>query len=79
MLAAAVLFHFALMQELPATAYLSRADKLMMCVYACLFVHMLSSWIWFLFDEKHTETIFKWAKYICAPITFAIMAFGILG
>jgi hypothetical protein len=78
MLAAAVLFHFALMQELPATAYLSRADKLMMSVYACLFLHMLSSWIWFVFDEKHIETLFKWAKYVCAPLTFLIMAFGIL-
>jgi len=78
MLAAAVLFHFALMQELPATAYLSRADKLMMGVYGCLFLHMLSSWIWFVLDEKHTETVFKWAKYICAPITFAIMGAAIL-
>lgn len=78
MLAAAVLFHFALMQELPATAYLSRADKLMMGVYACLGIHMLSSWIWFVFDEKHTETIFKWAKYILCPVTFAIMAMAIL-
>jgi hypothetical protein len=78
MLAAAVLFHFALMQELPATAYLSRADKLMMGVYGCLFVHMLSSWIWFVFDEKHTETIFKWAKFICAPMTFIVMAVAIL-
>lgn len=78
MLAAAVLFHFALMQELPATAYLSRADKLMMAVYGCLGMHMLGSWIWFVFDEKHTETIFKWAKYICAPLTFVIMAVGIL-
>jgi len=78
MLAAAVLFHFALMQELPATAYLSRADKLMMGVYACLFLHMLSSWIWFVVDEKHTETLFRWAKYICAPLTFLIMGLGIL-
>jgi hypothetical protein len=78
MLAAAVLFHFALMQELPATAYLSRADKLMMGVYACLLIHMLSSWIWFLFDEKHTEVIFRWAKYICAPVTFIVMAVAIL-
>ena len=78
MLAAAVLFHFALMQELPATAYLSRADKLMMAVYACLFLHMLSSWIWFTVDEKHIETLFKWAKYICAPLTFIIMGCGIL-
>ncbi len=78
MLAAAVLFHFALMQELPATAYLSRADKLMMAVYACLFLHMLSSWIWFVFDEKHTEMLFRLAKWICAPITLVIMAVGIL-
>jgi hypothetical protein len=78
MLAAAVLFHFALMQELPATAYLSRADKLMMAVYMCLFLHMLSSWIWFVFDEKHIEMLFKWAKYVCAPLTFIIMACGIL-
>ncbi len=78
MLAAAVLFHFALMQELPATAYLSRADKLMMGVYGCLFLHMLSSWIWFVFDESRTETIFKWAKYICAPITFIIMGVAVL-
>ena len=78
MLAAAVLFHFALMQELPATAYLSRADKLMMGVYGCLFLHMLSSWIWFVFDEKKTDVIFRWAKYICAPLTFIIMAVGIL-
>ncbi|MBX3189798.1 MAG: hypothetical protein KF819_22425 [Labilithrix sp.] len=77
MLAAAVLFHFALMQELPATAYLSRADKLMMGVYACLGIHMLSSWIWFVFDEKYTETLFRWSKYILCPITFAIMAVGI--
>ena len=78
MLAAAVLFHFALMQELPATAYLSRADKLMMAVYACLFLHMLSSWIWFVFHEKYIETLFRWAKYICAPITIVFMACGIL-
>lgn len=78
MLAAAVLFHFALMQELPATAYLSRADKLMMGVYGCLFLHMLSSWIWFVVDEKHTERIFRLAKIICAPLTFIIMASAIL-
>jgi hypothetical protein len=78
MLAAAVLFHFALMQELPATAYLSRADKLMMAVYACLFLHMLSSWIWFVFHERYIEALFKWTKYTCAPITIILMACGIL-
>ncbi|MBX3262319.1 MAG: hypothetical protein KF782_21735 [Labilithrix sp.] len=78
MLAAAVLFHFALMQELPATAYLSRADKLMMGVYGCLFLHMVSSWIWFVFDESRTELIFRWAKYICAPVTLIVMAIAIV-
>ncbi|MBX3224629.1 MAG: hypothetical protein KF795_29205 [Labilithrix sp.] len=78
MLAAAVLFHFALMQELPATAYLSRADKLMMAVYGCLFLHMVSSWIWFVFDESRTEVIFRWAKYICAPVTLVVMALAIV-
>lgn len=77
MLAAAVLFHFALMQELPATAYLSRADKLMMGVYGCLLMHMLTSWIWFVVGEQHTERIFKWAKWICAPLTFIFMAVAI--
>ncbi|MCA9586876.1 MAG: hypothetical protein KC657_16090 [Myxococcales bacterium] len=74
MLAAAVLFHFALMQELPATAYLSRADKLMMGVYMSLGMHMATSWVWFVVHEKHTEFIFKWAKRICAPATFIMMA-----
>jgi hypothetical protein len=50
----------------------------MMGVYGCLLVHMLSSWIWFVFDEKHTDFIFKWAKYICAPITFIVMGIAIL-
>ena len=44
MLAAAVLFHFALMQELPATSYLTRADKLMLGVYVSLALGMLSTW-----------------------------------
>jgi hypothetical protein len=78
MLAAAVLFHFALMQELPATAYLSRADKLMMGVYGCLFLHMLTTWIWFVFDEKRIDLLFRLAKYICAPLTLVVMAIAIL-
>jgi hypothetical protein len=77
MLAAAVLFHFALMQELPATAYLSRADKLMMGVYFCLLLHMLSSWIWFVVDERHTEKLFRAAKWVCTPLTFLMMSLAI--
>jgi len=78
MLAAAVLFHFALIQSLPATAYLTRADKLMVSVYGILLLHMGITWLWFLFDERHTETIFKWGKRLGAPVTLLALAAGIL-
>jgi hypothetical protein len=39
---------------------------------------MLSSWIWFVVDEKHTEFLFRAAKWFCTPLTFAIMACGIM-
>jgi hypothetical protein len=78
MLAAAVLFHFALIQQLPATGYLTRADKLMLSVYLILGFHMLISWLWFVFDEKHTERIKLLGKWIGVPVTFAILAGGVL-
>jgi hypothetical protein len=78
MLAAAVLFHFALMQALPATPYLTRADKLMMSVYVILGLHMVISLLWFFFDEKHSDRIFNLGKYIGAPLTLALLAAGIL-
>jgi hypothetical protein len=77
MLAAAVLFHFALIQQLPATGYLTRADKLMLSVYVILGFHMLISWLWFVFDEKHTERIKMLGKWLGVPITFAILAGGV--
>ena len=76
MLAAAVLFHFALMQQLPATAYLTRADKLMMSVYAILFFHMLIAWLWFAMSDKHESRIFAFGKWFGAPATVAILAVG---
>ncbi len=76
MLAAAVLFHFALIQSLPATAYLTRADKLMMAVYAILGLHMLLTWLWFVFDEKHTLRIMSLGKWIGVPLTFAVLGTG---
>ncbi len=76
MLAAAVLFHFALMQSLPATAYLTRADKLMMAVYAILALHMLITWLWFVFDEKHTLRIMRVGKWVGAPLTLAVLLAG---
>lgn len=77
MLAAAVLFHYALIQSLPATAYLTRADKLMLSVYVILGLHMFASLFWFFFDEKHTDLIFKLARLIGVPLTFIILAMGV--
>jgi hypothetical protein len=76
MLAAAVLFHFALMQELPATPYLTRADKLMMAVYASLLLNIFSTWLWFVFDEKHEHTIFVLAKRWVPILTTCLMLAG---
>jgi hypothetical protein len=74
MLAAAVIFHFTLNQSLPATPYLTRADKLMMGVYISLILNMLATWAWFVFGEKHVERIFRLGKYVIPPVTVVVMA-----
>lgn len=71
MLAAAVLFHFTLMQELPATSYLTRADKLMIGTYASLLMGIASTWVFFLVDERHWPSVLKWGKRL-VPIGNAI-------
>jgi len=73
MLAGAVLFHFALMQQLPAVSYLTRADKLMMGVYLSLFVCMLSTWAFFLVDEEKQGRVFTLGRAIVPPLTAVIM------
>lgn len=78
MLAAAVLFHYSLIQSLPATGYLTRADKLMMAVYVCLALHMGITWLWFVLDERHIERVMKLGKWLGLPVTVAIMACGVL-
>lgn len=62
MLAAAVFFHYTLKQEVPPTAYLTRADKLMISVYGGLLVTMFSTWILLLTPEKYHDSIYKWSK-----------------
>jgi hypothetical protein len=71
MLAGAVLFHFALMQELPATSYLTRADKLMLGVYVSLALGMLSTWCMFLVKEENVPVVFR-ASRIAVPVLSAI-------
>ncbi|HYQ17097.1 MAG TPA: hypothetical protein VEQ58_15100, partial [Polyangiaceae bacterium] len=77
MLAGAVLFHFSLMQELPATAYLTRADKLMLGVYASLLLGMVSTWVMFLVDEDKMDLVFRIARVVVPLATVAIMALGV--
>lgn len=76
MLAAAVLFHFTLSQEIPATAYLTRADKLMLGVYLGLMVNMFATWAFFVFDEKYSDTIYYLGKRLVPPINIILYALG---
>jgi hypothetical protein len=78
MLAGAVLFHFALMQELPATVYLSRADKLMLGVYVCLALGMISTWWMFLVKEHNVEKVFKIARVTVPVVSVIVMALACL-
>ncbi len=71
MLAGAVLFHFALMQELPATSYLTRADKLMLGVYIALALGMISTWWMFVVKEENITKVFRIAR-IVVPIASAV-------
>ncbi|MEI9952901.1 MAG: hypothetical protein WDO74_28990 [Pseudomonadota bacterium] len=74
MLAAAVLFHFALMQELPATSYLTRADKLMLGVYVSLALGMLSTWWMFLVEERNMDKVFVVARIAVPVLTVIVMS-----
>lgn len=73
MLAAAVLFHFALMQSLPAVSYLTRADKLMLGVYGSLLLCMLSTWAFFLVSAENRDRVFKFGKWVIPPLGAALM------
>jgi len=77
MLAGAVLFHFALMQELPATSYLTRADKLMLGVYASLMLGMVSTWVMFLVKEENMELVFRIARVFVPLATVVVMGLAV--
>lgn len=78
MLAAAVLFHFSLMQSLPATPYLTKADKLMLGVYVSLLLGIASTWLFFVFDTKHWRRLFRVARATVPPLTAGVLAVAIL-
>ncbi len=74
MLAGAVLFHFALMQELPATSYLTRADKVMLGVYVALALGMISTWWMFIVKEEHMPNVFRIARVLVPILSALVMA-----
>lgn len=77
MLAGAVLFHFALMQEVPATSYLTRADKLMLGVYAALLLGMLSTWAMFLVPKHKQDTVFRVSRIVVPAASLVAMVLAI--
>lgn len=78
MLAAAVLFHFSLIQSLPATAYLTHADKLMLGVYVSLLMNMASTWLLLLGDERWMEQVFKAARTLVPILTAIVMILSVV-
>ena len=78
MLAAAVLFHYSLIQSLPATGYLTRADKLMLGVYGSLLLNMASTWLLLLFEEKGVERVFKLARTWVPILTVIVMVASVV-
>lgn len=74
MLAGAVLFHFSLTQALPATSYLTRADKLMLGVYICLLLGMMSTWMMFLVNEERIPTVFRVSRVVVPTLSAIVMA-----
>lgn len=77
MLAAAVLFHFSLTQALPATSYLTPADKLMIGVYVSLLLGMISTWAFFLIEEERWDRAFRIARVLVPVLTAGVMTTAI--
>jgi hypothetical protein len=73
MLAAAVLFHYALLSTVPATGYLTRADKVMMGTYLALFLNMASTWTFLIVDEEHKERLFRLWRWAVPLLSIGVM------
>jgi hypothetical protein len=73
MLAAAVLFHYSLIQSLPATGYLTHADKLMLGVYVSLLLNMGTTWAFMIVDEDRLDFWFRLFRAWVPPLTALVM------
>ena len=78
MLAAAVLFHYSLIQSLPATGYLTHADKLMLGVYVSLLMNMATTWVFMIVEEERVEHWFRFFRAWTPPATALVMAASVL-
>lgn len=78
MLAAAVLFHYSLIQSLPATGYLTHADKLMLGVYVSLLINMATTWAFLLVEEDKLDRLFRFFRAWVPPLTFFIMFLSVV-
>lgn len=73
MLVAAVLFHYSLISSLPATGYLTPADKLMVGVYVSLLLNMVSTWALLIAKEEQQDATFKFWRNYLPPFTAVVM------
>jgi hypothetical protein len=78
MLAAAVLFHYSLIQALPMTGYLTHADKLMLGVYVSLLLNMGTTWGFMLVEEEQYDALFRFFRAWVPPLTFLIMIMSVI-
>jgi len=78
MLAAAVLFHYSLVQSLPATGYLTHADKLMLGVYVSLFMNMASTWVFMIVHEDRVQFWFRFFRAWTPLATVLVMLVSVL-
>jgi hypothetical protein len=78
MLAAAVLFHYSLVQSLPATGYLTHADKLMLGVYVSLLMNMATTWVFMIVDEARVDHWFRIFRAWTPPATLLVMSVSVL-
>lgn len=74
MLAAAVLFHYALLSTLPATGYLTRADKVMMGTYIALLLNMGSTWTFLIVPPERLAKLFRLWRWAVPVASLATMA-----
>ena len=78
MLAAAVLFHYSLIQSLPATGYLTHADKLMLGVYVALLMNMATTWVFLVVDEEKIQFWFRFFRAWTPPATMLVMLASVI-